>query len=71
MRDYIVTFDTYCNHIASNWQIGITANNAKEAREIAKDKWHRSSHMFHLVAKRGTADPKFVEVKWFHYPVKR
>ena len=71
MRDYIVTFDTYCNHIASNWEIGITANNAKEARDIAKEKWTRKPHMFHLEVKRGTAEPNFKEVKWFRYPIKR
>ena len=67
MRDYIVSFDTYQNHIASYWEIGISANSVKEAREKAREMWDRDPHMFHLDAKRGTAEPKFVEVKWSHY----
>lgn len=68
MRDYIVTFDTYLNHIMDSWCIGVTANNAKEAKEIAKSRWESKSHQFHLEAHRGTAEQRFRIVRSHSYP---
>ena len=68
MRDYIVTFDTYLNHFRDSWQIGVTASNAKEAKDIAKSRWDSKSHQFNLEAHRGTAEQRFRIVKSHKYP---
>lgn len=54
MKFYIVTFDTKRHNRECSWYIILEANNAKEARAIAEERWQnkfkvtKAPHMFHI-----------------------